>query len=38
MYSSMTDAFYYQQMTISKSMVCIPLYDTWKIHGNEKNE
>jgi len=30
--SLITDAFYYYHMTISKSMVCIPVYDTWKIN------
>ena len=34
--SSMTDAFYYYRMTISKSMVCMPVHDTWKINKSRK--
>jgi len=26
------DAFDYYRMTVSKSMVCMPVYDTWKIN------
>jgi len=30
--SFMTDAFYYYHMTVSKSVVCIPVHDIWKIN------